>query len=133
MLKRKYYLSILVLPLLATIKNAQASCAFWPNSTYPDTSAQNLTIPLDNRTFSVPPDTPVGTVFYRQFIDANYQFSHMCIACTSNTLYVFGQYVTLPRSLATGYTDVYQTNLSGIGVRFRYNNYNYPYSTLITT
>lgn len=121
MLKIKYCLPILALILLAAIKNAQASCAFSSAAT-----AQIFTIPLDNRTFSIPPNTLPGQIIARQYITAPLSSSMPDVVCSTGPMYKFYQYKTLPLGLATNYTDVYQTNVAGIGVRYYASRVNYP-------
>lgn len=95
-----------------------AGCTLSPNAQYPATSAQSFAPPLDSRTFSVPPDVPVGTSFYRERIWVS-GTSGWRIECTQlQQPYLFYRYNSQPMPLAAGFTNVYQSGLQGIGIRF---------------
>ncbi|QOV67342.1 fimbrial protein [Citrobacter sp. BDA59-3] len=132
MFNKNIFLQILALILLATIKNVQAGCAFAPAST----TAKDFTIPLDGRSFSVPPNVAVGYVISRQWVSMTTGDITRTVTCTSAPVYEFRQFGAGTLTLAEGFTDVYKTNLSGIGFRVvatRIGDPSYPMSFQTTS
>ncbi|HAU8264213.1 TPA: type 1 fimbrial protein [Kluyvera intermedia] len=117
MAQKNLLFALLILPLLLW-GQTQAACSFASSTTYRNT-VENFTIPLDSRTFSVPQGVPVGQVIARQWVNVTAGGSKSWrVECDSTGINRYYQYGSRPKPLATGYTNVYQTSIKGIGIRF---------------
>jgi type 1 fimbria pilin len=110
--------------------NAFAACTFETGSVY--STMQTVTIPLRINIISVPPDTPVGAIIYQQSTDVASP-KMMTVNCkTAGTNIVYYDYIS-PGTPSAGFSNVYPTNVAGIGVRYSVNANNFPYSVPATS
>lgn len=122
MYRIRIVLNAVGLLLLSLTGEAVATCALEPVPDYMATGPVSVVAPLDSRIFSVPPDLPVGAQISKMYINMSNNPTGWHIKCTSgNTLYLMYLYDTLPGTLVPGFSDVYKTDLDGIGVRYLTN------------
>lgn len=96
---------------------AFSACAFTQFPENKTTATKSFTMPI-TATISVPPDTPVGKEVFRQKISLTGQ-GPMSIECDSAGMFYFSyNYLTTPITPPTYSSEVYNTNLPGIGIKF---------------
>ncbi|EJQ0716776.1 type 1 fimbrial protein [Salmonella enterica] len=83
-------------------------------------------VPLQIATFSVGEDFPIGSNIRVQRVRG---FHHVDATCTNSGAYA--RFSLVGGSLYPGQSNIYQTGISGLGVRFRnpYENKYYPFNT----
>lgn len=104
--------------LFLSIISAQAfaSCTFRTN-TGDQTTTKSFTMPISG-TISVPPNTPVGKEIYRQNVNLANPSATFIYCTTAGQYYYSFQYLTTPITPPTYSSVVYNTNISGIGIKF---------------
>lgn len=128
--KTRIVLLTLSFVLIFFAKDAFAVCKFLTGSAYG--TKQNVSIPLYVSTISVPPNTEPDTVIYQQNTNVT-SAGNMTLDCgSSGTNMVYYDYVS-PGTPSTGYSNVYPTNIDGIGVRYSVNSNNFPYNVAATS
>lgn len=100
------------------------------------TKAINVTLPLQGGDITVGPDTPNGTIVFRQYYKPAYPPTIWCDAAPSAlSVYYDYSYTSNPYPLSTSTAGVfagkvYQTNIPGIGVVAWYSGNAFPYRRL---
>lgn len=122
-------LLLLLVSIFLTTFHANASCDFSPSSSTPASSTQYYSAPiLSSITIAAPTGVPVGSTFYQQKIQvANFQATQL--NCTDYGNFYYGyRYGSTPKSISTYSTKVYETGITGVGIKFIVNStYEYPY------
>ena len=111
----KGIITLLMLFACGFAHSVKAGCVYIGGSGG-STSVKELKFSLEGRTISVPPDVPVGQVIAQKTLPiTGWQFD---IRCTSTALNFYTLYRNPPKPLADGFSNIYQTNVPGIGVRY---------------
>ncbi|MGK9172369.1 type 1 fimbrial protein [Yokenella regensburgei] len=126
------YLKVFPLMLLSLIffgTCAYAGCGFNQTAEYTANATRNFTVPfVANTTISVPPGTAIGQVIYQQEIQIK-NFEPVQIKCDSADNFFFSYtYGVLPLPVSTTDSNIYETGVAGIGIKFTVNSaVNVPY------
>lgn len=117
--------SLMLFTVIVAAPQIHAACYFTPHDQFTQNARIDLTFPMMTNTantISVPPDTAVGTVIYRQRINITTMSPAWEVTCDASKVFFYDYaYLTTPRAEATTSTPtnrIYQTDLPGIGVRF---------------